>query len=140
VDKVRVLKWIDDDWNFSVETRIGILSCVLDDDYKAWHAKWIFDDAKWIFDDADDSLGYFDTAAAAMDACESDYIARCSEFLRVAGPGECVVNAQYLRSLVDATCKDTCQAYESTQECETCWVELLRRDATAAIDAAGGEE
>lgn len=78
--------------------------------------------------------------AAAMDACEADYIARCSEFLRVAGPGECVVNAQYLRSLVDATCKDTCQAYESTQECETCWVELLRRDATAAIDAAGGGE
>jgi hypothetical protein len=54
-------------------------------------------------------------------------------------PGEVVVNAQNLLSLVDATCKDTCQAYESTQECETCWVELLRRDATAAIDAARKE-
>ena len=88
MDKVRVLRWVDDDWNFSVETRIGILSCVRnDDDYKGWHAKWIFDDT-------DDSIGYFDTAAAAMDACEADYIARCSEFLRVAGPGECVVKVE----------------------------------------------
>jgi len=100
VDKVRVLKWIDDDWNFSVETRIGILSCVRDDDEKDWHAKWIFDDI-------DDSIGYFDTAAAAMDACEADYIERCSEFLRVAGPGECVVKAADLETAVNEL-RDLC--------------------------------
>ena len=74
---------------------------------------------------------------------EADYARRVASLALANGyvklqPGECVVNAQYLLSLVDATCKDTCQAYESTQECETSWVELLRRDATAAIDAAGG--
>ena len=100
MDKVRVLKWIDDDWNFSVETRIGILSCVRDDDEKDWHAKWIFDDI-------DDSIGYFDTAAAAMDACEADYIERCSEFLRVAGPGECVVKAADLETAVNEL-RDLC--------------------------------
>jgi len=117
-----VLKWIDDDWNFSVETRIGILSCVRDDDEKDWHAKWIFDDI-------DDSIGYFDTAAAAIDACEADYIERCSEFLRVAGPGECVVMVDDLIALlsmhnVGACCGD---------------IDKIVERLTAAIDAAGKE-
>ena len=120
MDKIRVLKWIDDDWNFSVETRIGILSCVRDDDEKDWHAKWIFDDI-------DDSIGYFDTAAAAIDACEADYIARCSEFLRVAGPGECVVKAADLETAVNEL-RDLCGP-----DCTS--VAKL----TAAIDAAGKE-
>ena len=120
MESKRVLKWIDDDWNFSVETRIGILSCVRDDDEKDWHAKWIFDDI-------DDSIGYFDTAAAAIDACEADYIARCSEFLRVAGPGECVVKAADLETAVNEL-RDLCGP-----DCTS--VAKL----TAAIDAAGKE-
>jgi hypothetical protein len=115
-----VLKWIDDDWNFSVETRIGILSCVRDDDEKDWHAKWIFDDI-------DDSIGYFDTAAAAMDACEADYIERCSEFLRVAWPGECVVKVKDLKVVLDD--------YRAADLFDGDVADRL----TAAIDAATGE-
>jgi len=126
VDKVRVLRWKPDlDGWWKAVTLNG-----------TW---WAHDDGHWRLAGGQWSGQVSDgNLSTAQAICESDYIARCSEFLRVAGPGECVVNAQYLLSLVDATCKDTCQAYESTQECETCWVELLRRDATATIGAAGG--
>jgi Na+-transporting NADH:ubiquinone oxidoreductase subunit NqrF len=50
-----------------------------------------------------------------------------------------VVNAQYLLSLVNATCKDTCQACDGDAECAQCWVEMLRQESTAAIDAASKE-
>ena len=134
MDKVRVLRW--EHWDedlWTADTTVDAYN-VQQHDYRDGSTKYEASCGnEWPRD-----IGAFDTPDEAITACETDYIARCSEFLRVAGPGECVVNAQYLRSLVDATCKDTCQAYESTQECETCWVELLRRDATATIGATGG--
>jgi len=39
--------------------------------------------------------------STAQDLCETDYIARCSEFLRVAWPGECVVKVKDLKVVLD---------------------------------------
>ncbi len=85
----RILPWEDDDWNWSVKTKIGDLSVVRDDESGEWLAKWVY------FDD-DDTIGRFANAELAMDACEADYIARCTEFLKLAGPGECVVDVKHL--------------------------------------------
>jgi len=68
--------------------------------------------------------------STAQDLCESDYIERCSEFLRVAGPGECVVMVDDLIALlsihnVGACCGD---------------IDKIVERLTAAIDAASKEE
>jgi hypothetical protein len=84
-------------------------------------------------------IGAFDTPDAAMDACEADYIARCSEFLRVAGPGEVVVKVEDIRAVEHAlneyrTAEENSgKPYPRTPD----WMFPLR-GLTAAIDAAGG--
>jgi hypothetical protein len=84
------------------------------------------------------SIGAFDTAAAAMDACEADYIARCSEFVRVAGPGECVVKTGLLENIV-ADLRDRCSLSDEfcANRCSGKYCHV--KDLTAAIDAASKE-
>lgn len=83
----RILPWEDDDWNWSVRTRCGDLSVVRDDEHNEWLAKWIYVDD-------DDTIGRYPDAESAIDACESAYLARCTEFLKLAGPGEVVVSVK----------------------------------------------
>jgi len=64
--------------------------------------------------------------STAQDLCETDYIARCSEFLRVAGPGECVVRVEDLKVVLDD--------YRAADLFDGDVADRL----TAAIDAAGG--
>jgi hypothetical protein len=59
-------------------------------------------------------------------------------YIRLAAD-EVVVNVNYLLSLANAFCKDTCQACDGDAECAQCWVEMLRQESTAAIDAASKE-
>ncbi len=54
-----------------------------------------------IDDEVLNSISTHDTLDAAMDACEADYIARCSEFLRVAGPGQVVVEIADAEALTE---------------------------------------
>jgi len=96
----RILPWEDDDWNWRVETRIGNISIVRDEESGEWSAQWVYDDA-------DDWIGDYPDVESAITACEADYIARCSEFLRVAGPGECVVKAADLETAVNEL-RDLC--------------------------------
>jgi len=122
MDKVRMLKW-----------EYNPIAC-------EWHAETKFvtykayDEGYWYADGLDD--GYADTAAAAMDACETDYIARCSEFLRVAGPGECVVKVE---DVIEARriLTNLRQRYGSNIHREP--VDDLIESLTAAIDAARKE-
>ena len=58
---------------------------------------------------------------------------------RTLKPGQVAVDAQQLLSIVNSTCKDSCQAFESVDDCRQCWVDSLRVGATAAIDAANKE-
>jgi hypothetical protein len=72
-------------------------------------------------------LSGVDGIPATEQDAEADYIARCSEFLRVAGPGECVVDEDDLARCVNmaVTCPDPDQYV----------IDRL----TAAIDAARKE-
>ena len=71
----------------------------------------------------------YETKQAAMDACEVHYIARCTEFLRVAGPGECVVGVKLLQDAREMIRHSGCK-------CPVC--EGVCTNLTAAIDAAKG--
>jgi len=124
MDKVRALKWGYNPIAFEWYAETKFVT------YKA------YDDGYWYTDGLDD--GHLADADAAMDACEKDYIARCSEFLRVAGPGECVVKVDQLIEVVAAACK-TCNkagicpgVHMLPMTCCVC------ASLTAAIDAAGG--
>ncbi len=126
MDKVRVLKWelydnphniaeaytmIDNYW---IHPKDGQFLACIDDEVLV-------------------SIGAFDTAAAAMDACEADYIERCSEFLRVAGPGQVVVQAEDLTRIVTWFRGDARTVPHADMDA------TLGR-FKAAIDAAGGEK
>lgn len=93
---------------------------------------------------SNDPIGHtFPTLNAAMDACESDYIARCTEFLRLAGPGECVVAIRDLKTVID-DCEEN-NTYFDVGENDRFWtkgtehVEDACLGLTAAIDAASKE-
>ena len=81
-----------------------------------------------IDDEVLNSISTHDTLEAALDACEADYVERCSEFLRVAGPGECVVKVAHLEIAVNEL-RDLCGP-----DCSS--VAKL----TAVIDAARGSK
>lgn len=122
-DTKRILPWEDDDWNWSVETQCGDLHVVQDDESGEWNAKWVYPDC-------DDSLGWFPDAESGMDACESAYISRCTEFLHVAGVGECVVGVKLLQDAREMIRHSGCK-------CPVC--EGVCTNLTAAIDAASKE-
>lgn len=73
----------------------------------------------------------YETKQAAMDACESDYIARCTEFLRLAGPGEVIISIETAKSCMAAL--DDPQRKKTNPGDPTAYGNL-----TAAIDAAKG--
>ena len=116
MDKVRVLKWEpDSDGWWKAVTLNG-----------TW---WAHDEGHWRLAGGQWSGQVSDgNLSTAQDLCESDYIARCSEFLRVAGPGECVVKVAHLEIAVNEL-RDLCGP-----DCSS--VAKL----TAAIDAAGGSK
>ena len=103
MDKARVLKW--EHWDedlWTADTTVDAYN-VQQHDYRDGSTKYEAScNNEWPRD-----IGAFDTPDAAMDACEADYIARCSEFLRVAGPGECVVKAADLETALNEL-RDLC--------------------------------
>ena len=121
MDKVRVLKWKPDlnGW-WKAVTLNG-----------TWYAHdeghWRLAGGQWSGQVSDGNL------STAQDLCESDYIARCSEFLRVAGPGEVVISIETANSCMAAL--DDPQRKKTNPGDPTAYGNL-----TAAIDAAGGEE
>ena len=127
----RILPWEakDFDRGYQVDTQI-VSYTVLP------HAQWF---VAWASVGVSrDRLGsFFDNADAAMDACEADYLARCTEFLRLAGPGECVVSVKHLRVVANT------RSQSKRCSCEECTAirELITEmeSQTAAIDAAKGE-
>ena len=128
MDKVRVLKWEhnvygDDSWVAQTKFNAYVIDLV--------RGKYRLDAAYYIQE--------FDTLEQAQDGAEADYIARCSEFLRVAGPGECVVKVDQLIEVVAAACEACNKAgvcpciHGVPMTCCVC------ASLTAAIDAAKGE-
>lgn len=67
------------------------------------------------------------------DYCFANNYNKAINYIRLA-PDEVAVNVHYLLSLANATCKDTCQACDGDAECGRCWVEELRKKATAALE------
>jgi hypothetical protein len=124
VDKVRVLKWVRD--------INGWLKAIISNG--TW---WAHDDGHWRLAGGQWSGQVSDgDLSSAQDICEADYIARCSEFLRVAGPGECVVKVE---DVIEARriLTNLRQRYGSNIHREP--VDDLIESLTAAIDAARKE-
>jgi len=105
--------------------------------YEAWANGKAFKGCQLLHHDGPRDLN------SAIAACEADYIERCSEFLRVAGPGECVVKVADILAVERALNKyrtaeeNSGKPYPRTPD----WMFPLR-GLTAAIDAArkeGGE-
>ena len=127
MDGKRVLRWEQDlnGW-WKAVTKNG-----------TWYAHdeghWRLAGGQWSGQVSDGNL------STAQAICESDYIARCSEFLRVAGPGECVVKVDQLIEVVAAACEACNKAgvcpciHGVPMTCCVC------ASLTAAIDAAKGE-
>ena len=89
MDKVRVLRWETDinGW-WKAVTLNG-----------TW---WAHDEGHWRLAGGQWSGQVSDgDLSTAQDWCESDYIARCSEFLRVAGPGQVVVEIADAEALTE---------------------------------------
>ena len=82
------------------------------------------DDRYWTFE-AD-----LETIEDAIAVCEQEYIALCTEFLRLAGPGQVVVGVKLLRDAREMIRHSGCK-------CPVC--EGVCTNLTAAIDAASKE-
>jgi hypothetical protein len=136
----RILPWKEADEHFYrahvcmiAETSIGAYAIIDRGKYVNKFA-WILEEAEWEYSKV---YRYVDTIDAAMDACEADYIERCSEFLRVAGLGDVVVP---IKVAIDA--------HDTVISSRHFWVKfadmLARFDnaingLSAAIDAASKE-
>lgn len=144
-DKKRILPWkkeTDDEkyqWLNGDISEDGFRACTMWSDYIAYprlDGNWgwahlVADGEYW------DANGVCEHADAALDACEKDYTSRCTEFLRVAGPGEVVVP---IKVAIDA--------HDTAISSRHFWVKfadmLARFDnaingLSAAIDAASKE-
>jgi hypothetical protein len=83
----RVLKWGDYYGQPELDTKIATYRVEKDGGkFRSVRIRW-FD----TMDDAEDVGGLFDTSDAAMDACEQDYAALCTEFLHLYNPATHVV-------------------------------------------------
>ena len=121
MDKVSVLKWVRDinGWSKAI-TQNG-----------TW---WAHDEGHWRLAGGQWSGQVSDgNLSTAQDVWETDYIARCSEFLRAAGPGQVVVQAEDLTRIVTWFRGDARTVPHADMDA------TLGR-FKAAIDAAGGEK
>jgi hypothetical protein len=128
-DTKRILSWEDDGNESYAGTDIGEYQIYFDFEF-GWGAT--FDnDCILDFPNGENSLD------VAKSVCEADYVARCTEFLRVAGPGEVVVP---IKVAIDA--------HDTAISSRHFWVKfadmLARFDnaingLSAAIDAASKE-
>lgn len=135
----RLLPWSHyDEDHWDAETKVEAY-CVQQHDYRdgttAYEASC---GNEWPRD-----LGVFNTPDAAMTACESDYLARCTEFLRVAGAGEIIVTRAAVYPIVKVVCGGCGFAGSmSNPRCaQDCFYRPLYdqfKAQTAAIDVAGG--
>jgi hypothetical protein len=116
----RILPWEDDGNDSFAGTTIGEYEIMFDYEY-GWGAT--FNGKLLEFPNGENSLD------VVKSVCESDYISRCTEFLKLAGPGECVVNAIDLEGLLAMYQKGT--RYADSDE-------IVQR-LSAAIDAASEE-
>jgi hypothetical protein len=142
MDTKRILPWRGDDRRFysehvcmAAKTDIGSYG-IIDDTECGEKFAWMLEEARWEYSKM---YGLADTLDAAMDACEADYLARCTEFLRLAGPGEVVVAGEDVARLVRlalASCPERARV-GSCESCKPTDCEIHR--ITAAIDAAKGE-
>lgn len=138
----RILLWEEADQRFYTDhvcmiakTSIGTYGII----NRAPHVKdfaWLLEEARWEYSKVYECAATLD---AALDACEADYLARCTEFLRLAGPGEVVVAGEDVARLVRlalASCPERARV-GSCESCKPTDCEIHR--ITAAIDAAKGE-
>jgi hypothetical protein len=124
----RILPWEDDGNDSFAGTTIGEYEIMFDYEY-GWGAT--FNGKLLEFPNGENSLD------VVKSVCESDYISRCTEFLKLAGPGEVVVP---IKVAIDA--------HDTAISSRHFWVKfadmLARFDnaingLSAAIDAAKGE-
>jgi hypothetical protein len=90
----RILPWKEADEHFYrahvcmiAETSIGAYAIIDRGKYVNKFA-WILEEAEWEYSKV---YRYVDTIDAAMDACEADYLSRCTEFLSLYDPSTHVV-------------------------------------------------
>ena len=132
----RILPWEDDGNESYAGTDIGEYQIYFDFEF-GWGAT--FDnDCSLDFPNGENSLD------VAKSVCEADYVARCTEFLRLAGPGEVVVKVEDAKLCQDQIrCRQSDLLVEQPVS-EMVWAELefttgLLNRLTAAIDAASKE-
>lgn len=136
----KLLPWEQtDDNNWTARTKI--------DDYHVWMCDFR-GECNLIFEASHGSewrtgLGTHPTLDLAIAACESDYVSRCTEFLRVAGAGEIIVTRAAVYPIVKVVCGGCGFAGSmSNPRCaQDCFYRPLYdqfKAQTAAIDAAGG--
>lgn len=130
----RILPWENwDEGHWEAETKV--------EDYHVQHHDYRDDTAgyeAYCGNDWPRELGVFDTPGQAIDACEADYIARCTEFLRVAGPGECVVKVEDVADTATFMLA-TKKGAGIIRDGVLVTPDYIRERLTAAIDAAKGE-